>query len=62
MDAEWGGVVVTITAGELGVDELQLDVLDEESKGTGCPLMPVIRWNKSIEFEGSLCSTLPRCI
>ena len=34
MDAEWGGVgppEVTMTAGELGVDELQLDVLELES-------------------------------
>lgn len=32
-EAEWGGVGcdVTITAGELGVDELQLDVFDDES-------------------------------
>ena len=31
--AEWGGVGcdVTITAGELGVEELQLDVFDDES-------------------------------
>ena len=34
MDAEWGGVgppEVTMTAGELGVDELQLEVLELES-------------------------------
>ena len=31
--AEWGGVGcdVTMTAGELGVEELQLEVFDEES-------------------------------
>lgn len=34
MEAEWGGVgweEVTTTAGELGVEELQLEVLEEES-------------------------------
>lgn len=34
LEAEWGGVgwdEVTTTAGELGVEELQLEVVDEES-------------------------------
>ena len=38
IDAEWGGVAVTMTAGELGVEELQLEVFDEESiNGRGFP-------------------------
>ena len=61
-EAECGGVEMTITAGELGVDELQLEVFDEESgkgKGPECPGGPACpptptRLKKSVEFDGNL--------